>query len=85
MEYTLDGNVLHGRSFAFPLDGVDFVTWKYNPETKLYWLKFHFTSKEVRIRVSLEELNHILGSWFGIEFDINQYKNGDEYELVNNR
>ena len=85
MEYTLDGNVLHGRSFAFPLDSVDFVTWKYNPETSHYWLKFHFESKEVRLKLTLEEVNKILKEWKGIEFNPDDYKNGDKYELDKQR
>ena len=90
MEYsmTTDSNgglVIQGRSFAFPLDNVDFLTWKYNPETSHYWLKFHFESKEVRLKLTLGEVNKILKEWKGIEFNPDDYKNGDKYELDKQR
>jgi len=79
------GLVIHGRSFAFLMDDVDFLTWKYNPDTGDYWTKFHFVSKDVRVKLSLTELNELLEQWKGITFDPNEYKNGDRYELDHNR
>ena len=90
MEYSLKadsngGLVVHGRSFAFLMDSVDFLTWKYNPDTGDYWTKFHFETKDVRIKLSLDDLNEILFKWKGIQFDPNEYRNGDRYELDTNR
>lgn len=90
MEYSMSadsngGLVVHGRSFAFHMDNVDFLTWKYNPETGDYWTKFHFESKDVRIKVSLSELNRLLEAYYGSTFDPNEYRNGDKHELDNNR
>jgi len=90
MEYSMNtdsngGLVIHGRSFAFSLDNVDFLTWKYNPETGDYWTKFHFESKEVRLKLTLDEVNDILKKWKGIEFNPNEFKNGDRYELDKQR
>ena len=77
------GLVIHGRSFAFLMDDVDFLTWKYNPDTGDYWTKFHLVSKDVRVNLSLTELNELLEQWNGITFDPNEYKNGDRHELDN--
>ena len=90
MEYSMSadsngGLVVHGRSFAFLMDSVDFLTWKYNPDTGDYWTKFHFVSKDVRVKLSLTELNELLEQWKGITFNPNEYKNGDRNELDNNR
>lgn len=85
---TTDSNgglVIHGKSFAFPMDNVDFLTWKYNPETGHYWMKFHFESKEVRLKLPLDDVNRILSKWVGIEFNPSEYKNGDRYELDRQR
>jgi len=90
MEYSMvtdsnGGLVIHGRSFAFPMDNVDFLTWKYNPETGHYWMKFHFESKEVRLKLRLDDVNEILMKWKGITFNPNNYKNGDRHELDKQR
>jgi len=90
MEYSMitdsnGGLVIHGRSFAFPMDNVDFLTWKYNPETGHYWMKFHFESKEVRLKLRLDDVNEILMKWKGITFNPDNYKNGDRYELDKQR
>ena len=79
------GLVIHGRSFAFPMDNVDFLTWKYNPETSHYWMKFHFESKEVRLKLRLDDVNEILMKWKGSTFNPDNYKNGDRYELDKQR
>ena len=90
MEYSMitdsnGGLVIHGRSFDFPIDNVDFLTWKYNPETSHYWMKFHFESKEVRLKLRLDDVNEILMKWKGITFNPDNYKNGDRYELDKQR
>ena len=90
MEYSMitdsnGGLVVHGRSFAFLMDSVDFLTWKYNPETSHYWMKFHFESKEVRLKLRLDDVNEILMKWKGITFNPDNYKNGDKYELDKQR
>ena len=90
MEYSMradsnGGLVIHGRSFAFLMDDVDFLTWKYNPETSHYWMKFHFESKEVRRKLRLDDVNEILMKWKGITFNPDNYKNGDRYELDKQR
>ena len=90
MEYSMitdsnGGLVIHGRSFAFPMDNVDFLTWKYNPETSHYWMKFHFESKEVRLKLRLDDVNQGLIKWKGITFNPDNYKNGDRYELDKQR
>tara|TARA_R110002050_G_scaffold257245_2_gene396392 strand:+ start:6670 stop:6957 length:288 start_codon:yes stop_codon:yes gene_type:complete len=52
---------IHGNSFAIKTSNVDFITTKKNIETGEYWCKFHTISgKEIRLKVSLEELNKIL-------------------------
>ena len=90
MEYSIitdsnGGLVIHGRSFAFPMDNVDFLTWKYNPETSHYWMKFHFESKEVRLKLRLDDVNEILMKWKGITFNPDNYKNGDRHEFDKQR
>jgi|5_EtaG_2_1085323.scaffolds.fasta_scaffold205171_2 hypothetical protein len=88
-EYTIsmspDGEsmTLHGVSYAIPMENVDFITWKFNGETSEYWCKLHFSQKDVRLKVTIDELNHILGVWRGIQFNMNKY--GDKYELGNTR
>lgn len=53
--------VIHGGSYSIPTKNVDFLTWKRNMETGKYWLKLHtMSSKEIRLQVSIEELNTIM-------------------------
>lgn len=55
--------VIHGGSYSIPTRNVDFVTWKKNIETGEYWAKLHTASgKEVRLKVTFEELNRLLQS-----------------------
>ena len=76
----IEQTFVQGRSFCFPLTQVCFVTWRLNDETGHYWLKFHFnSSKEIRVKVSLVEVNEILTAW--TNGNIN-YR-GNEYELEN--
>ena len=56
-EYTITNNIIHGKSFAFPIGNADFTTWRLNDDTGEYWMKFHFPSgKEIRLKVTEEEL-----------------------------
>tara|TARA_R110000751_G_scaffold302624_2_gene416772 strand:+ start:162 stop:446 length:285 start_codon:yes stop_codon:yes gene_type:complete len=62
---TLDGRgetpTIHGNSFAIKASNVDFITSKQNMDTGEYWCKLHSISgKEIRLKVSLEDLNKIL-------------------------
>lgn len=79
------GLVIHGRSYAFSMDDVDFLTWKHNPDTDDYWVKFHFESKDVRVKICLDNFNVLLRAWKGIEFIPDNYKNGDKYGLDRQR
>jgi hypothetical protein len=62
--YTSTNDVIHGGSYAINLDNIDFITWKKNYETGEFWVKFHTNSgKEIRLKVTLVELNDILQAW----------------------
>ena len=62
--YTISNDVIHGGSYAINLDNIDFITWKKNFETGEFWVKFHTnSSKEIRLKVTLVELNEILQAW----------------------
>jgi len=77
-EYTITNNIMHGKSFAFPIGNADFTTWRLNDDTGEYWMKFHFPSgKEIRLKVTEEELNDIVHKWT----DVNINYNGDKNEL----
>jgi len=77
-EYKITKNIIHGRSFAFPMNNADFTTWRQNEDTGEYWMKFHFPSgKEIRLKVTEEELNDIVHNWT----DVNINYNGDKNEL----
>ena len=55
---------IHGQSFAVEFSDVQFLTWRMNDETGLYWLNLHINShKEIRIKVDLNQLNDILSTW----------------------
>ena len=77
-EYTITNNVMHGNSFAFPMANADFSTWRLNTDTGEYWVKFHFSSgKEIRLKVTEEELNDIVRQWTNVNINYN----GDTNEL----
>ena len=62
--YTISNDVIHGGSYAINFDYIDFITWKKNFETGEFWVKFHTNSgKEIRLKVTLLELNDILQEW----------------------
>tara|TARA_R100000656_G_C3957083_1_gene129371 strand:- start:2042 stop:2284 length:243 start_codon:yes stop_codon:yes gene_type:complete len=77
--YTIQDRYIHGNSYALLMDNIEFLTWRFNEETKQYWLKLHVPSgKEIRIRVSENELRDIVDTWSMnmMELDI-----GDEHGL----
>ena len=62
--YTISNDVIHGGSYAINFDNIDFITWRKNFETGEFWVKFHTNSgKEIRLKVTLLELNDILQEW----------------------
>ena len=67
---------IHGGSFCIDAENIDFMTWKRNVETGLFWVKLHTLSgKEIRLRVNFKELNE------GLRVTGNslvEYKNGDD-------
>lgn len=81
--FHISDRIIHGNTFAIKLKEIEFMTWKLNTDTGNYWLKFHTpSSKEIRIKVSIDHLNLILGEWSmqkGNSIYINM--NGDEDEL----
>lgn len=83
--YQISGQIIHGHSFAVPLETVEFITVRLNEETGEYWLKMHLpSSKEIRIRVSNTELNSIMGEWAMAKGnDVYPEFNGDKNELEN--
>ena len=61
--YSEDGKqpTIHGGSYAVKMYNIDFVTWKKNFETGDFWVKLHTLSgKEVRLKITKEELNEIV-------------------------
>ena len=83
--FHVSGKVIHGTSFAIMLSDIEFLTWKKNDDTGDYWVKFHTpSSKEIRIKVSLDHLNFILGEWAIMNGnDVYPNVNGDDNELDN--
>ena len=62
--YNLENGIVHGATYAVKLDDIEFFTWRYNEESGQYWIKFHVPSgKEVRIKVSENELREIVDEW----------------------
>ena len=65
---TTQGNVegepskaIHGGSFCIDVENVDFMTWKKNIETGMFWVKLHTISgKEVRVKSDKDALNKLL-------------------------
>ena len=52
---------IHGGSFCIDSENIDFMTWKRNVETGLFWVKLHTKSgKEVRVKSSSEGLDRLL-------------------------
>ena len=84
IQFSITNSVIHGNSFAVCLSQVEFITWRLNDETGQYWLKLHFpSSKEIRIKSSLSELNEILEQWDKYTYGGNEgntppYYNGDK-------
>jgi len=69
--YEIEKGILHGSSYAVPLDTVEFITWRLNEESGEYWVKFHVPSgKEIRIKVSREELIDIVDDWSNDEINL---------------
>ena len=54
------------------------MTWRMNDETREYWVKFHYTSKEVRVRVTPTQLQELVNTWANEELDI---KIGEKYGM----
>ena len=81
--FHISDKVIHGNTFAILLKEIEFMTWKLNRDSGNYWLKFHTpSSKEIRIKVSKDHLNLILGEWSvlkGNSIYINI--NGDENDM----
>ncbi len=84
IQFSITSSIIHGNSFAVGFAQVEFITWRLNDDTGQYWLKLHTDSnKEVRVKVSLPELNTILSEWSkfkfgGITEDNPPYYNGDK-------
>jgi hypothetical protein len=78
--FTIDNRMIHGTSFIISLDSVEFITWRLNEDTGDYWVKLHIPSgKEIRIKVSEEELRNIADVWAATS---NIYlKIGDNYGM----
>ena len=83
--HEIEGRMIHGLSFAISLNEIEFITWRMNEDTGDYWVKFHTpSSKEIRIKVSLDHLNFILGEWAIMNGnDVYPNVNGDDNELDN--
>jgi len=79
--YAIENKLIHGSSFAVPLDTVEFLSWRKNEETGDYWVKFHVPSgKEIRIKCKEFELREIVDVWFG---ELINLRIGEKYELDN--
>ena len=77
-----DDPIIHGGSYSIPVRNVDFMTWKKNHETGEFWVKLHTISgKEVRLKVSHENLNEILGICGNRKV---RYEDSDENGMDNN-
>lgn len=76
--YTIEGRFIHGSSYVIHMDNVDFMTWRMNDELNEYWVKFHYTNKEVRIRVTPSQLKELVNNWAGEELNI---KIGEKYGM----
>jgi len=68
--FNIEGRFVHGSSFAIHMDNVDFMTWRMNEDSGEYWVKFHYTKKEVRVKVNVEELHDLISVWAGQELNI---------------
>jgi hypothetical protein len=69
--YKIEGRYIHGSSYVIHMDNVDFMTWRLNDETNEYWVKFHYSNKEVRVRVTPNQLKELVHTWANEELDIN--------------
>ena len=83
IQFEITNSVIHSHSFAVGFSEVEFITWRMNEETGQYWLKLHTnSSKEVRVKVDLPQLNTILSEWSKYKFvggeDNPPYYNGDK-------
>jgi len=87
IQFSITNSVIHGNSFAVGFQQVEFITWRMNDDTGQYWLKLHTaSSKEVRVKVDLPELNMILSEWSKYKFgaiteDNPPHYNGDKNVL----
>lgn len=62
--FKIQNGIIHGSSFALPMNGIEFITWRLNEDNGLYWVKMHLPSgKEIRIKVSESELRKIVNVW----------------------
>tara|TARA_R100000231_G_C5283688_1_gene152403 strand:+ start:138 stop:380 length:243 start_codon:yes stop_codon:yes gene_type:complete len=74
--FKIEDGVIHGSSFAVKIETVEFLTWRLNEESSMYWVKFHLPSgKEIRIQVEEESLRDIVDEWGNGNIDL---------DLVNN-
>ena len=77
--FKIENGIIHGSSFALPLNEIEFITWRLNEDTGLYWVKMHLPSgKEIRIKVSESELRRIVNVWNNKDIVL---KLGDDNEL----
>lgn len=76
--YKIEGRFIHGSSYVIDIGKVDFMTWRLNDDSNEYWVKFHYTSKEVRIRVTPSQLHELVDTWAGKELNI---KIGEKYGM----
>ena len=76
--YKIEGRFIHGSSYVIDIGKVDFMTWRLNDDSNEYWVKFHYTSKEVRIRVTPSQLHELVDTWAGKEQNI---KIGEKYGM----
>jgi|TARA_R110000824_G_scaffold283693_2_gene472048 catalase len=68
--HTIKNRFVHGPSFIIHMDSVDFMTWRMNEDSGEYWVKFHFGTKEVRVRVTPNELKELVAVWANKDIDI---------------
>ena len=77
--FKIENGIIHGTSYAVKIEEIEFFSWRFNDETGEYWIKFHVPSgKEVRIKVSEEELRDIVDEWANAPLELNI---GDENGL----
>jgi len=77
--FKIEDGVIHGSSFAVKIETVEFLTWRLNEESSMYWVKFHLPSgKEIRVKVPEDDLRDIVDAVYQ---DTLELQIGEEYGL----